>query len=329
MERQDKKVVLFPKWKDRIEEEAFQAVREKKYEEALKHLNLLLDYQESNQEVDIARLTCLIELGKQQQAEVLCEELLAKKDDYYFAYVHIYATLLFQANKYQEVSALIDNVFQNEKTVPDPYLSQLKTLHQLNDSLLKEQTDKQTSATLSKLKDAVEQQDDVLQWHLVNHLRDSDISLFISLFETMLRDTSINPMVKTVILGLLQANTYNEKVEIRKFSQITYVIPNTFPYMTDHFIYKNVKQEMATIEQENPSVYELADQLLYRFFFVVYPCIPEQMDIKKLKEAILYLVSASFMDEATLHKQKIDQTLASYIEDLLYYEKVYFSLMKD
>lgn len=328
MESHDKKIVLFPKWKEEIEGKAFQLVRDKKYDEALENLDLLLDYQETNQEADIARLTCLIELGKQQQAEVLCEELLAKKDDYYFAYVHIYATLLFQANKYHDVSQLLDEVFESETSVPEPYLSQLNTLYQLNESLFKEQTDQQISTTLSKLKDAVEQQDDVLQWHLVNHLHHSDITLFLELFKKMLKSDSINPMVKTVIIGLLQANTFNEEIEIRKFSKKIHINPNAFPYMTDHPVYKNIKKELEEIEQKNPTLYELADQMLYRYFFVLYPFVSEDINILHIKDAIIYLSSLSFKDEKAIESEQISETLARYIEDLLYYEKVYFSLMK-
>ncbi|MFB1051806.1 hypothetical protein [Paraliobacillus sp. JSM ZJ581] len=328
METHDKKIVLFPRWKDEIEGKAFQFIREKKFNEALENLNLLLEYQETNQEVDIARLTCLIELGRQHEAEVLCEELLAKKDDYYFAYVHIYATLLFQANKYQDVSFLIDEVFEEEQTVPEPYSSQLNTLYQLNESLLKEQTDKQISATLSKLKDAIQKQDDVLQWHLVNHLHHSDISSFLALFKDMLKNNAINPMVKTVIIGLLQANMCNDEVTICKFSQTTYINPNTFPYMTDHPIYKKIKKELEEIEQKNPSLYELADQMLYRYFFVVYPFVLNDKNMLHIKDAIIYLSSVSFMDEKTLQDEYVSETLSLYIEDLLYYEKVYFSLMK-
>ncbi|GAA5416264.1 hypothetical protein Pryu01_01296 [Paraliobacillus ryukyuensis] len=329
MEQHDKKIVLFPKWKEKIEARAFQALRNKRFEEALENLNTLLDYQVSNQEIDIAKLTCLIELGRQREAELLCEELLTKKDDHYFAYVHIYATLLFQANKYEGVAELIEDVFEDENTIPEPYLSQLTTLRSLNSTLLKQQTDQQLTVTLKQLKEAVEKQDDVMQWHLVNHLNDSDISLYNSIFLEMLKDEEVNPIVKTVIISLLQANTYDELIEIVKFSDKMYINPNDFPYMTDHPFYQKIKKELETLEQDNPSLHALADQLLYRYFFVVYPFINEDMDISLLKEAIIYLVSASFMDEEALNQTKIKESLALYIEDLLYYEKVYFSLMKE
>ncbi|CQR48054.1 hypothetical protein BN1058_02396 [Paraliobacillus sp. PM-2] len=329
MEQHDKKVVIFPKWKDKIEEKAFQLVRDKRYQDALEQLNILLDYKISNQEIDMAKLTCFIELGKQKEAEILCEELLAKKDDYYFAYVHIYATLLFQANKYKNVSELIDDVFDNEEQVPEPYRSQLNTLYQLNDTLLKEQTDKQTTATLQQLEEAVKKEDNVLQWHLVNHLHHTDITPFISSFKNMLVDPLVNPMVKTVILSLLQANDYNGCIEIEKFSKKMKINPNSHPYMTDDPIYKKVKKELEDIEQKNPSLYQLADQMLYRYFFVLYPFISENIHIQQIKEAIIYLASASFMDEASIQSKSVSETLALYIEDLLYYEKVYFSLMKN
>ncbi len=50
-----------------------------------------------------------MELNMDEEVESLCEQLIAEKDDYYASYVHIYATLLFQASKYKEVMYLIEN----------------------------------------------------------------------------------------------------------------------------------------------------------------------------------------------------------------------------
>src|SRR5699024_7352147 len=95
------KVILFPKWKTQLEEESLTAIKEKEYREALQKLNKLIRYNVLNHETLIGKLICLIELGNYEEAQHMCEELISRKSEYYYQYVHIYLTLLFQTSQYQ------------------------------------------------------------------------------------------------------------------------------------------------------------------------------------------------------------------------------------
>jgi len=117
------KVILFPKWKTQLEEESLTAIKEKEYGEALQKLNKLIRYNVLNHETLIGKLICLIELGNYEEAQHMCEELISRKSEYYYQYVHIYLTLLYQTSQYQLLMEQIE--YEHEKDeIPDPYKEQ-------------------------------------------------------------------------------------------------------------------------------------------------------------------------------------------------------------
>src|SRR5699024_12350339 len=95
----DDNIILFPKWKTALEEERLQALKEQRYEDALKKLNELTGYQITNHEIYIGKLICLIELRGYDEAERLCESLIEYQDENYYHYLHIYLTNLFQTRQ--------------------------------------------------------------------------------------------------------------------------------------------------------------------------------------------------------------------------------------
>ncbi|GGM27120.1 TPR repeat-containing protein YsoA [Paraliobacillus quinghaiensis] len=330
MNHNEQKIVLFPKWREDMEKEAYRALREKRFHDALEDFDTLLSYEIDKQEIAVGKLTCLIELGLQDQAESMCEKLLAKRDDQYYSYVHIYATLLFQANKYQEVSELLEEVFQYN-TIPDPFHAQLDTLYQVNEKLRTEQQEKQALSTLKELQEAVKQNDTVVQWHLVNHLHQIDLSAYLTLFQDMLMDETVHPVIKTSILGLLQADSIDKEMTIKKFSKTMVINPSTYPFIMDHPFRNNLRKKLEELEQQNPSLFELADQLLYRYLYVTYPFIPDNSNVHLMKQALYELVHASFVDENQQGNRNKDEDkdVKFYIEEIIYCEKIYFSIMDE
>src|SRR5690625_5739355 len=80
VQNRQENVILFPKWKTRLEDKSLQAMKEKKYEEALENLNKLLNYHVNNHEVIIGKLICLMELGRYEEAQDYCEEVLRSEE---------------------------------------------------------------------------------------------------------------------------------------------------------------------------------------------------------------------------------------------------------
>src|SRR5699024_7053056 len=93
-------VILFPKWKTRLEDKSLQAMKEKKYEEALENLNKLLKY----------------------------------KSAHYYHYVHMYLTILFQTSQYEALMEQVEYEFMNEQ-IPGMIRDQFQQLYDMSEQM--------------------------------------------------------------------------------------------------------------------------------------------------------------------------------------------------
>lgn len=69
METEKDNVILFPTWQKEIETKSLQLLQDKKYREALSVMDQLLDYDPQNHEIVVGKLICLIELGRDDEAQ--------------------------------------------------------------------------------------------------------------------------------------------------------------------------------------------------------------------------------------------------------------------
>lgn len=328
MERDEQNVVLFPKRQQEMEDNAFRSLQDKRYVEALKSFDNLLYYGINRQEIALGKLTCLIELGRQGEAEEMCETLIAKKDQDYYSYIHIYATLLFQSHKHKEVDEELEPVLQNQD-IPEPFKSQLKKLYHVNDHLMQEQVEEQNVLTKRELTEAVRKKDTIAQWHLVNHLHQLNLTTYLDLFQKMLTDDAVHPVVKSVIIGLLQAESIDLEVTITKFENEMTINPNTYPYMADHPFRKQLRADLDEFEQNNPSFYTFAEQLMDRYFYVNYPFTPALADLTIMREALVALVNLSLDPDQVIREEDHQEKVVEQINDIIRCEQIYFSIMEE
>ncbi|PXW90050.1 hypothetical protein DES38_10862 [Streptohalobacillus salinus] len=327
MKEREHKIVLFPKEKERLEKQAFQSFHNHQYKEALTFLNELIDYGVEDIDVIVAKVTCLIELGRQIEAEYLLEDQIDQQTKDYYSYINIYATVLFQAHKHKRVDELLAEALTEAK-LENPMRSQLEKLYEVNQPLVSEEVDKETSITKRELVSALESKDVNAQWHLINHLQGQPITPYISLFEHMLADASVHPVIKTVVLNLLQANQFEQVVSIEKFGHFKEIKPKRYPYMNDHPIKKQLLSELSDIEQKDPTFFRMVNQLIDRYFYVHYPMVEHLEDIALVKAALLALVEGSFketIDVSGERKADIEVTINRFIEA----EQLYFSVIEE
>lgn len=328
MEEQHDNVVLFPKQKETLEQSAFHAMHEKKYQQAIDYFDQLLDFGVDDQAIILGKLTSLIELGRQDEAEELCEELIAQKDENYFSYINVYATLLFQFHKHQDVAVLLEDALNSEQ-IPSILRSQFEKLYDVNQPLVNEQIEQEEKITKRELTEAFEANDSLAQWHLVNHLQNADVAPYITLFEDMLVNEKVNPVIKTVIVGLLQAKSVDQEFKVIKFGTEVKINPSTFPFKNDHPFRVAFREEMADYEQQNPSFYQLCEQLIDRFFYVLYPLTPPLADLDRIITATIAIVENSFESKSKLNEEHYSKELITTVNQIIELEKVYFSIMEE
>ena len=324
MKRQNQdsgKLVLFPKEQARLEKEAFDYFKSHQYKKALPVFEELIDYGIHDVDIMVAKVTCLAELGDLKEAELFLEELIDRHTDDYLTYIHIYATLLFQFHKHKKVKDLLETILV--EVTDATYRHQFENLLEINEPLVDEEVSSEINVTKRELNDAIKNHNTLAQWHLINHLQQSDITPYLEMFKTLLTSEA-HPVVQSVIISLMQANRMDEVIAIHKFNQEMTLNPKTYPYFTDHPIFKAVQTMLRDLEVSNPSFYRLAMQILERFIYVRYPFVEDE-DAGLLKEAIVSIVNQAFHDP----KHPVSKEVEDKMIQLMETEQLYFSLLEE
>lgn len=315
------RLVLFPKEQARLEKEAFDYFRRHQYKKALPVFDELIAYGVHDVDIMVAKVTCLAELGELREAELFLETLIDQHTDDYLIYIHIYATLLFQFHKHKKVKELLETVLVDVKDVT--YRHQFENLLEINEPLVDEEISSEITVTKRELNDAIKNHNTLAQWHLINHLQQSDITPYLDMFKTLLTSDT-HPVVQSVIISLMQANRIDEVISIHKFNQEMTLNPKTYPYFTDHPVYKAVQKMLREIEERNPSFYRLAMQILERFIYVRYPFV-EGEEAGVLKETIVAIVNQAFNDPINPVSKEVEDKMIQLMET----EQLYFSLLEE
>lgn len=319
MEEQPDNIILFPGWKKRLEEQSLQALKEKKYGEALEKLDQLIAHHEDNQEVFVGKLICLMELGEFVEAQELAEELIGRKNDAYYDYMHIYLTLLFQTNQHDLLIETVDDVLL-QKDLPLQMKEQYQQLYAISENMRSDLTDRQSKEDMKQLKEALALNDHGKQWQMINRMRKSRLEPDHSI-EALLMKEKIHPVIKTAILLWLKEQKVNRSVEFNKLGFQATVIPEYLPLLECVKLGETVRKIISDKEHENPALHELMIEALERYIYVLYPLEGIERDATCLARA-LELVASN--DEEQPYSKACDE----YIEEINTCQALYLTIME-
>ncbi|MFC7061617.1 hypothetical protein [Halobacillus seohaensis] len=288
MEKHNGDIVLFPKWKSALEHTGFQAVKEKRYQDAVESFVPLIQHRVATNEVVTALLMSWIEVGQYRQAEELCQEQMKVEEDHYYQYLHIYITILFQDNRYQELIDLLDEVFETED-IPHQSRTQLWQMYEVTRKLLQDVHKEESDKLTADLIQAVEHNDLHRQWMTINQLKKQPLPRDVTSFEKWLLDERIHPMIKTAIVQWFRDEGYSEIVKVRKFGNELEIVPSQLNSFQSDYIIQQIQMRLGSIEQNNPTMFELIQDLLQHYCFVRYPLHPTELEIDAVVEALKQL----------------------------------------
>src|SRR5690554_3378652 len=115
--KSDKKVILFPNLVQRSLEKGLEYLQNKKYGPAVGLFEETLSYSPDNRDVYIGLLLAYYESGMLEKAKKTAKEMLAKGIGDYFDTVELYLMILVQLKEYDEMSATISALF-DEQEIP-------------------------------------------------------------------------------------------------------------------------------------------------------------------------------------------------------------------
>lgn len=320
----DENIILFPKLRKKLEEESLKDLKEKKYEQALTKLNKLLDYHINDHEIVFGKLICLMELGWYEEAISLCEELINDRTENHYHYVHVYLTILFQTNQYHLLIEHIEKELRDEN-LPRNVKEQFKQLYelskQMNDDIIK----KEANEYYIELTEAIKDSDHIRQWQLLENLRKMKTKPKYEII-LYLENDQIHPVIKTVIFKWLQDHKISDKVKVCKFGVCKKLKPMDIPPIRAHSITKQVLLSINDVEQENPSLYIMLEQLLYRYLYVRYPFMPESLEIEVVSLALrqIGLQYLHMPNQLNASKETIDR-----VQEIQTCEQFYLSIIEE
>ncbi|MFC4556602.1 tetratricopeptide repeat protein [Virgibacillus kekensis] len=318
-------VILFPKWRTKLEEESLLALKEKRYGEALTKLEQLLSYHINNHEIVIGKLICLMELDRYEEAQELCEELLKHKDENYYHYVHIYLTILFQTSQYELLMEQVEYEFAT-KAVPDAINEQFKQLYDMSKNMQHEIQNEKSFEYIEELQKAVKEENHVRQWQLVQQMKKAKASPTVSV-KTLLTEASVHPVTKTAIFEWFQNKNVSDEVTVEKLNCKITVSPVDIAEIHSHSIVKQTLMLINELEQENPTLFKLVEELLYRYIYVRYPIMPQEEDISDIAKA-LTAIGKEYLDIHTDDSDHPNETVRTIMDEIKMCETLYLSIIE-
>lgn len=320
------KVIIFPKWRSYLEKSSMEALNNKNYPEALKQFDELLQLQVCNHEIILGKLICLMELGHITEALKLSESKLDEKDRNYFEYVQIYVTLLFQMNRFEEVIDQIEYELKKEQ-IPKRIREQFHQLYDVSKQMRKDVQMEQAKKYEQKLKEALKSNDPKNQYQWIVKLRSLKQQPFLTI-ESLLQEESIHPVVKTVIFQWLQDIAYSQPISVCKFNRQQTFIPCQTAPISEVTIISETLNLLSEVEQQNPTLYNFAKSLLYRYTYVIYPFLFPTEDQLHVKEAVIQISSTYLNMSKNAGKIQKDQT-RKYVKDIHVCSTLYASIIEN
>lgn len=325
MHTEDENIILFPKWKESLKEESLQDLQAKRYEEALEKINELIQYQVTDQEILIGKMMCLMELGRLQEAEDMCEEIIQDKhNEHYFHFVHIYLTILFQSNKYDLLKERIEEELTSDN-LPSILREQFLQLYDVSEKMESDLVDEKTSLYIEELLQAVKSSDHKKQWRNIMQLRTMNIKPDTAVIKLLVHH-SVHPVIKTAIFIWLQEQSYSKLVKVNKLGQELQVKPIDIPEIKELDIYKAIMYDLRNFEQNNPIMNIFLSESLYRYLYVHYPILPPSDDKELISETLVNF-SNYILDHGG--EDPMDKHLKYYLDEIIKSEHLYLSIIED
>ncbi|SET77439.1 Tetratricopeptide repeat-containing protein [Salinibacillus kushneri] len=325
MNKKHQDVVIFPGWKKELEQDGLEALKEKRYEDALENILLLEEFEAASYEILTGKVICYIELGRYDEAIALCRKLMKEDEENYYKYLHIYITVLFQTSQYDEITSLLDEIFSTEE-IPYTYREQFQQIYDLsqnfNQDYENEHNDKEIQYFLHNLEGGSFQE----QWRLLSLIRKKPVEDYVEDFIPYFSDTDLNPVLKTGLLQWFMEQGIDREIEIDKFKQMKMVNPKELSDILDQSFAQEVIKALDWVEQQDPTLFEFTKQILFRFLYVYFPFLPNDKDRPVITDAILSLAVEYLQmdDQYSLDTDESDER-EYWKNEIKELEKKYFS----
>lgn len=314
------RIIMLPEVKKSLKEQMYQYMKEHKFTDALAIANNLIEHEIDELNINITKLSCLTSLNKLEEALIFIEGLLGNRDENYYAYFEIYIGLLYETNQYDEVMFILDEQENIPKELQPKFNELYRMAFQTNEKI------KMVSAKelLTELEIAINSEDDLKQWNLINQLKKINVKPPNNIVE-LLKLNTIHPVVKTSIFNWLRELDVKSEVEVVKFNKTKTFTPSETASLTKNLAVTKTMLHLRKIEEDNPTLYQMIEELLIKFIYVNYPILYDETDAKKVAIALESVSEQSLYGE---HNHELSKEVIAFMNDIQYCYKVYFEVIE-
>lgn len=316
-------VIMFPRWKETLEDKSIQLINDKKFKEALETIDELLAYNGTTFNTNMAKLLCHVELNEYDQAAEFAQSLLDRDDPDFAAYLEFYLTISYQMNDFE----LVIELYELEKEagmIPNELKERLEEIYKLSFQMNQQEKRRDALAYLKELELMINDGDERGQWELINRLRKTETKPPEQI-KQLLTSEKVHPVTKTTIFNWLKESEVSEKIEIEKFGETVKVKPEEVMKISKHPTLQKTLYYLVEIEQENPSLYELIEDLLVRYTYVKYPMFYEEDDANMVAEALIYIGKKNL--HLPIDADNISNKVHKYIDEINKCNEIYLNII--
>jgi tetratricopeptide (TPR) repeat protein len=278
-------IIRFPNLTGRLLEKGMDSLKNKKYDESLSCFEQLLHSDPMHSQGNLGLVLSLVELGRLQEAKERCDRMLKEGIGEYYDVLQIYLSILVQLSEYITVVSVIEAVLEEQK-IPADKAETFYQLLQFSRKVIEqegvpevksipEQSVKE-NPDFSALREMLSSDRADAQWVAVQQLKRLGSELTVPLFESFLLDESKHPAVKSLILQYLKENHINKTVKLKKYGREEDIEISKLTEWNEDPFYMQVKKLIQDeLEQENPSLLDIALAVWKDYTLALYPFSPE------------------------------------------------------
>ncbi|WP_416151408.1 hypothetical protein ACM26V_10710 [Salipaludibacillus sp. HK11] len=339
---QDDNVILFPGLVPKLVEKGMSSLKEKKYYDALTYFKQSTELEPKHSQARYGLVITNIELHKLEEAKKHCESMLHEGIGDYYDVLQVYVSLLVQLGDYEEVVEILEVVIAEDKLPPKMAESLFHLLEfarhmtdgfeEVDELLDIEDRSLEIVPSREELIHILEKGNPDQQWGAIqklSHFESNDVKEAYSAF---LKGENNQPVLKSYLLQTLKEMNIEGEFEVHKFGESYQVkiqdLENVFHEKFGTTVLRRLEQVLG---QENPSLFEMMQQVWWHFLFAIYPKTPKPLDAEVWACAIHYTGLNMLEDgnhfEDTVHKYdtKGAEVMQS-VKDLKEIESILFSI---
>lgn len=313
------RIIMLPALKQSLEKQVYEYIEENKYSEALTVANELINHEVDEININLAKISCLTKLNRLDDAAIFIEELMQNKDKQYFTYFEIYIGILYETNQYEEVMQVLD-----ETEIPEELKLKFNELYTIAFQTNEKMKFASAKELLADLEEAINSRDNLIQWNLINELRRLNIKPPGDIIRLLKLDI-IHPVVKTSVFNWLNDTEYQEDVEVVKFNKSLILNPAESAGLTAHPSVVKTIFYLTRVEEENPSLYQMIEEMLIKYIYVNYPILYDENEAQNVANALESLCKQSLYGELDV---EVNDKITKYMNDIAYCYKVYFEVIE-